>query len=135
MKFNLQDLHKPLLPPKPIYHITIGKQEGKKKNLYLICCDNCFNVLENETQKQPNKKKKKKLAKLIWSKLIKFNTKLNMKQEIHLQIKNNNFFSTKNGWRVWKQRIKNSKISGVNLNPAHNSILVCIQYRTLPIVV
>lgn len=49
----------------------------------------------------------------------------------YLQVKHNSLLTTKNGRRVRKQRIKDSKITCINLNPMHDSILVNIKHRPL----
>lgn len=50
---------------------------------------------------------------------------------MNLQIKNNSLLTTENGRRVREKGIKDSKITCINLNPMHDSILVHVKYRPL----
>jgi len=50
---------------------------------------------------------------------------------MYLQVKNNSLLTTENSRGVREQGIKDSKITCINLNPMHDSILVHIKQRPL----
>ena len=102
------------------------------REIYLVCCDNCFDVLKPERRR---KEKSHKKAKENQQQTKHWDCKGKEKSRIHLQIENNSSFSSKNGRRIWQERIKNAQISGMNMHAAHDDILVHIQNCTLPIVI
>jgi len=46
---------------------------------------------------------------------------------LDLQVKNNGLLTTENGGGVREQRIKDSEITSINLNPMHDCIFVRVE--------